>query len=44
MKATAAVTEGRISLEDVGLWEDSQIMLLKRIVNFSQTQAAMMGI
>lgn len=44
MKATAAVPEGRISPEDVGLWEDSQITLLKRIVNFSQTKAAMMGI
>jgi 2,4-dienoyl-CoA reductase-like NADH-dependent reductase (Old Yellow Enzyme family) len=44
MKATAAVPEDRISPEDVGLWADSQITLLKMIFSFSQTQAAMIGI
>ena len=34
MKATAVLSEGRISPEDAGLWTDSQIAPLKRIVDF----------
>ena len=34
MEATAVVPEGRISPEDAGLWTDSQIAPLKRIVDF----------
>ena len=44
MEATAVVPEGRISPEDAGLWTDSQIVPLKRIVDFAHTQAAKVGI
>ena len=44
MEATAVVPEGRISPEDAGLWTDSQIAPLKRIVDFAHTQAAKVGI
>jgi 2,4-dienoyl-CoA reductase-like NADH-dependent reductase (Old Yellow Enzyme family) len=44
MEATAVVPEGRISPEDAGLWTDSQIAPLKRIVYFSHTQGAKLGI
>ncbi|KAI0639578.1 FMN-linked oxidoreductase [Trametes polyzona] len=44
MEATAVVPEGRISPEDAGLWTDSQIAPLKRIVNFAHAQGTKIGI
>jgi len=44
MEATSVVPEGRISPEDAGLWTDSQIAPLKRIVDFAHTQTAKIGI
>ena len=44
MEATAVVPEGRISPEDAGLWMDSQIAPLQRIVDFAHTQTAKVGI
>ena len=44
MEATAVVPEGRISPEDAGLWTDSQIAPLKRVVDFAHTQAAKVGV
>ncbi|WYZ34559.1 hypothetical protein EsH8_I_000835 [Colletotrichum jinshuiense] len=42
VEATAVEPRGRISPEDVGLWKDSQVAPLKRVVDFihSQNQAA----
>jgi 2,4-dienoyl-CoA reductase-like NADH-dependent reductase (Old Yellow Enzyme family) len=44
MEATAVVPEGRITPEDAGLWTDSQIAPLKRIVDFVHTQTGRVGI
>ena len=44
MEATAVLSEGRISPEDAGLWTDSQIAPLKRIVDFVHTQGTKIGI
>ncbi|KAF7340125.1 putative NADPH dehydrogenase C23G7.10c [Mycena venus] len=44
MEATSVVPEGRISPEDAGLWKDSQIAPLKRIVEFSHAQGTKIGI
>jgi len=44
MEATAVVPEGRISPEDAGLWTDSQIAPLKRVVDFAHTQVAKVGV
>ncbi|KAL1702722.1 hypothetical protein EV121DRAFT_261744 [Schizophyllum commune] len=44
MEATAVVPEGRISPEDAGLWTDSQIAPLKRIVDFAHSQGTKIGI
>ncbi|KAI0055862.1 FMN-linked oxidoreductase [Artomyces pyxidatus] len=44
MEATAPVPEGRISPEDAGLWTDSQIPPLKRIVEFAHAQGAKIGV
>lgn len=38
VEATAVVPEGRITPEDSGLWKDSQIEPLKRIVQFAHSQ------
>lgn len=38
VEATAVVPEGRITPEDSGLWKDSQIEPLKRIVEFAHSQ------
>jgi hypothetical protein len=38
MEATTVLSEGRISPEDAGLWTDSQIAPLKRIVDFVHIQ------
>ncbi|KAI8981391.1 FMN-linked oxidoreductase [Trametes punicea] len=44
MEATAVVPEGRISPEDAGLWTDSQIAPLKRIVNFAHAHGTLIGV
>ncbi|KAF5368383.1 hypothetical protein D9758_002285 [Tetrapyrgos nigripes] len=44
MEATSVVPEGRISPEDAGLWTDSQMAPLKRIVNFCHAQGTKIGI
>ncbi|KZT41418.1 FMN-linked oxidoreductase [Sistotremastrum suecicum HHB10207 ss-3] len=44
MEATSVVPEGRISPEDAGLWTDSQIEPLKRVVNFCHGQGTKIGI
>ncbi|KAF9056137.1 FMN-linked oxidoreductase [Panaeolus papilionaceus] len=44
MEATAVVPEGRISPQDAGLWTDSQIEPLRRIVDFSHAQGTPIGI
>ncbi|EJF66848.1 FMN-linked oxidoreductase [Dichomitus squalens LYAD-421 SS1] len=43
LEATAVVPEGRISPEDAGLWTNSQIVPLKRIVNFAHAQGTIIG-
>ncbi|KAF7979421.1 hypothetical protein HWV62_42550 [Athelia sp. TMB] len=44
MEATAVVPEGRISPEDAGIWQDSQIAPLERIVKFAHAQGTKIGI
>ncbi|KAI5206683.1 NADH:flavin oxidoreductase/NADH oxidase [Aureobasidium subglaciale] len=44
VEATAVVSEGRITPEDSGLWKDSQIAPLKRIVEFAHSQGQLIGI
>ncbi|KAH9944246.1 FMN-linked oxidoreductase [Epithele typhae] len=44
MEATAVIPEGRISPQDAGLWDDSQIAPLKRIVDFAHAQGAVIGV
>lgn len=43
-EATAVVPEGRLSPEDAGLWKDTQIEPLRRIVDFSHAQGTKIGI
>jgi len=38
IEATAVTPEGRITPEDVGLWKDSQIEPIKRVVDFAHSQ------
>ena len=38
VEATAVVPEGRITPEDVGLWKDSQIEPMAKIVEFAHSQ------
>jgi len=38
VEATAVTANGRISPEDSGLWKDSQIAPLKKIVDFAHSQ------
>ncbi|CAA7265935.1 unnamed protein product [Cyclocybe aegerita] len=44
MEATSVVPEGRISPQDAGLWTDTQIEPLKRIVNFAHAQGSKIGV
>ncbi|KAF2242290.1 FMN-linked oxidoreductase [Trematosphaeria pertusa] len=44
VEATAVVPEGRITPEDSGLWQDSQIEPLRRIVEFAHSQNQKIGI
>jgi len=44
IEATAVVPEGRITVADLGLWDDSQIDALARIVDFCHAQGAAVGV
>ncbi|KAI1339613.1 FMN-linked oxidoreductase [Xylariaceae sp. FL0016] len=44
VEATSVTANGRISPQDSGLWKDSQIAPLKRIVDFAHSQGARIGI
>jgi 2,4-dienoyl-CoA reductase-like NADH-dependent reductase (Old Yellow Enzyme family) len=44
MEATAVVPEGGVSSKEAGLWANSRISPLKRILYFSHTQGANIGI
>ncbi|KAK7464766.1 NADH-dependent flavin oxidoreductase [Stygiomarasmius scandens] len=44
MEATAVTPEGRITPEDLGIWQDSQIEPLKQIVDFAHSQGQKIGI
>lgn len=44
VEATAVTPEGRITPEDAGLWKDSQIEPLRRIVEFAHSQGQNIGI
>ncbi|KAK6343562.1 hypothetical protein TWF730_011152 [Orbilia blumenaviensis] len=44
IEATAVLPEGRISPDDSGLWKDSQIEPLKRVVDFAHGQNQKIGI
>ena len=44
IEATAVLPEGRITPEDAGLWQDSQIEPLKKIVEFAHSQNQKIGI
>lgn len=44
IEATAITPEGRITPEDCGIWKDSQIAPLKRIVEFAHSQGQKIGI
>ncbi len=43
-EATAVLPEGRISPDDLGLWNEEQVAPLKRIVDFIHSQGAAAGI
>ena len=44
IEATSVTPEGRITPEDCGLWKDSQIGPLKKIVEFAHSQGQKIGI
>jgi 2,4-dienoyl-CoA reductase-like NADH-dependent reductase (Old Yellow Enzyme family) len=44
VEATAILPEGRTSPKDNGIWTDSQIAPLKRVVDFVHAQGAKIGI
>ncbi|KAK8182616.1 NADH-dependent flavin oxidoreductase [Phyllosticta citribraziliensis] len=44
VEATGVTPEGRITPEDVGLWKDSQIEPIKRVVDFAHSQSQLIGI
>lgn len=44
VEATAVTPEGRITPEDSGLWKDSQIEPLRKIVEFAHSQGQKIGI
>lgn len=44
LEATAIAPEGRITLGDLGLWNDPQIGPLARIAHFAQEQGSLVGI
>ena len=44
VEATAVTAEGRITPEDSGLWKDSQMGPLKRVVEFAHSQGQKIAI
>lgn len=44
IESTAVTREGRISPEDSGLWEDSQLAPLKQLTDFAHSQGQHIGI
>ena len=42
-EATAVVPEGRISPQDLGIWDDAQLPMLERITRFIRAQGAVAG-
>lgn len=44
IEATAVAPEGRITPQDLGLWKDSQIAPMKRVVDFVHSQNQIVGI
>lgn len=44
VEATSVTPEGRITPEDSGLWKDSQIDPLRKIVEFAHSQGQNIGI
>lgn len=44
LEATAVESRGRISVHDLGLWDDRQMEGLERVVRFCQEQGARVGI
>ncbi|KAL2858005.1 hypothetical protein BJY01DRAFT_201733, partial [Aspergillus pseudoustus] len=44
VEATAVLPEGRISPHDLGLWKDSQVEPLKRVVEFVHSQSQIIGV
>ncbi|KAL3491946.1 hypothetical protein BJX62DRAFT_116421 [Aspergillus germanicus] len=44
VEATAVVPEGRITPQDLGLWKDSQIEPLKRVIEFVHSQGQIIGV
>jgi 2,4-dienoyl-CoA reductase-like NADH-dependent reductase (Old Yellow Enzyme family) len=43
-EAAAVLPEGRITPEDLGIWKDEHVAMLRRITDFAHTQGASMGI
>jgi 2,4-dienoyl-CoA reductase-like NADH-dependent reductase (Old Yellow Enzyme family) len=43
-EATAVVPEGRISPQDVGLWNDEQVAAWRRITDFVRSRGAVVGV
>lgn len=43
-EATAVVPEGRISPQDLGIWSDAHVPMLRRITDFIHAQGAIAGI
>src|SRR4030081_3452042 len=43
-EAVAVLPDGRISLHDLGIWDDAHVDSLARIVRFIQTQESVAGI
>ncbi|KAL3441454.1 hypothetical protein BJX65DRAFT_322409, partial [Aspergillus insuetus] len=44
MESTAVQKEGRITSQDIGIWDDAQIEGLKRITDFAHSQNQLIGI
>ncbi|KAJ5576901.1 hypothetical protein N7535_003827 [Penicillium sp. DV-2018c] len=44
IEATAVLPEGRISPQDVGLWKDSQIEPMRRVIEFIHSQGQKVGV
>ena len=44
VEATAVQPEGRITPEDSGLWKDSQIEPLRRVIEFAHSQSQKIGV